>query len=97
MSGLFNLQRNNTNFESSINQQTMWVGVLGAVQRLPPGSAGVAQPNAAYFFQGEAFGVRQLAAAFNKEVKNIDFERFVKRQRAAALRRRPAGANNMRH
>jgi hypothetical protein len=34
-------------------------------------------PNAAYFLQGEAFGdVRLFAAAFNKEVKNMDFERF---------------------
>jgi len=34
-----------------------------------------------------AFGVRQLAAAFNKEAKNMDFERFKKRQQAAALRK----------
>jgi hypothetical protein len=33
--------------------------------------------NAAYFLQGEAFGdVRLFAAAFNKELKNMDFERY---------------------
>jgi hypothetical protein len=45
--------------------------------------------NAACFLRPQgAFGVRQLAAAFNKQVKNMDFERFLKRQQAAALRRR---------
>jgi hypothetical protein len=34
-------------------------------------------PNVAYFLHGEAFGdVRLFAAAFNKEVKNMGFERF---------------------
>jgi hypothetical protein len=32
-------------------------------------------PNAAYSLQGEALGVRQQAAAFNKK-QNMDFERF---------------------
>ena len=34
--------------------------------KITPGNAAV-PPNAAYFLQGEAFGVRQLAAAFNKD------------------------------
>ena len=59
-----------------ILQKTVWVRPSEAVQRLLPGSAGV-PPNAASYLHGESFGdVRLFAAAFNKEVKNRDFERF---------------------
>jgi len=48
----------------------MWVGASR------PGSAAVSA-NATYFLRPQgAFGVRQLAAAFNKEVKTMDYERF---------------------
>jgi hypothetical protein len=36
--------------------------------------------------------VRQLAAAFNKEVKNMDFERYLKAAASCRTQRRPLGA-----
>jgi hypothetical protein len=60
----------------------------------PPGSAGV-PPNAAYFLSPQgAFGVRQLAAAFQKRSKSMFFTSLLKAAASCRTPKAPCGREN---